>query len=128
MTPILLRRAPTNDSFYVVGESYIYGIMDGESLLGPLPPSWKVRVELNGSIMEPRYLDTERNIMVREDPRLENLPAEWERIEQQRTADDPIMFAPHRNKSTGEIINWDPRMSPENLRARGINLQTFRLV
>jgi len=116
--------------FQVVGECYIYGIMDGESLLGPMPAPWKVRLaSIKGSgISYPRYWNTAINAMSREDPRLGDLPTEWERIKQRRTADDPIFFAPHRNKLTGETINSDPRMLPENLRARGVDLQTFQLV
>ena len=130
MTPMILRRVTPQGTFRVVGECYIYGIMDGESLLGQLPPHWKVRPqrETDNEITVPRYLNTDLNAMSRDDPRLGDLPPEWVRIKQRRTADDPILFAQHRNKLTGEIINFDPRMLPENLRARGVNLETFRLV
>ena len=130
MSPILLRRNLSQNVFQVVGECYIYGIMDGESLLGPIPSPWKVRParERGSDIFEPRYWNTAINAITREDPRLGDLPPEWERIKQRRTTDDPILFAPHRNKLTGEIINSDPRMLPENLRARGVDLQSFQLV
>jgi len=130
ISPIILRKISSQNVFQVVGECYIHGIMDGESLLGPIPSPWKVRLTRDNlsEIQEPRYWNTAINAMSREDPRLEDLPPEWERIKQRRTADDPILFAPHRNRLTGETINSDPRMLPENLRARGVDLQTFQLI
>jgi len=128
MTPMLLRK--TSEGVYnVVGECYIHGIMDGESLLGPLPSAWGICPARNSNgIYVPKYWNFEIDAMTSEDPRLGELPPEWESIKQQRTPDDPLLFAPHRHKLTGEIINSDPRMLPEALRARGVDLQILRLV
>ena len=130
MTPMIIRSLTTDGKFQVVGECYTHGIMDGESLLGQLPPFWEVRpvIDMSNGVKEPAYWNSETNSASRDDPRLGELPAEWERITQRRTPDDPILFAPHRNKLTGEIINSDPRMLPNNLRKRGINLEMFPLV
>ena len=63
-----------------------------------------------------------------EDPRLEAMPLEWERMTYERTPDDPAYFAAFRNKVTDETINSDPRLSPEALQARGVALETFSLI
>ena len=81
-----------------------------------------------GTRLESRYWNSGTNFTSREDPRLGALPAEWESVQQERTPEDPIYFAPHRNKRTGELINSDPRLLPEALIARGIKLETFQLV
>lgn len=103
--------------------------MDGESLLGPLPPSWEIHSVHNpGGQSEPRYWNVEKKTESRLDPRLGPLPDNWESIDQAKTVDDPLHFAPHRNRVTGEVINSDPRLLPEALIARGVKLQNFILV
>jgi len=69
-------------------------------------------------------------ITSKQDPRLGDIHSsfEWETAEQEKTPDDPQLFAPHRNKRTGEIINSDPRLSLEALLQRGVKLEQFRLV
>lgn len=126
--PVILRETP--DKFLeVVGECFVHGLMDGESILGPLPQSWAVQTRRNQSgINEPWYRNTDTDTLTQDDPRLEKLPPEWEKIAKERTPDDPLLFAPHRNKLNGEEINSDPRLSPKALTARGIKLQSFRLV
>ncbi|SMR60919.1 unnamed protein product [Zymoseptoria tritici ST99CH_1E4] len=42
--PMVLRPVmDETDIFTVVGEAYVHGMMDGEAILGPLPPSYTVR-------------------------------------------------------------------------------------
>jgi hypothetical protein len=110
----------------------MHGVMDDEPLLGPLPFSWRVqRVRFNISDLggySTRYWNSETNSSTTEDPRLGSLPFPWERVNRSKTTADPLTVAPHRNKLTGEEVNWDPRMSPEALRARGVKLETFNLV
>jgi len=120
----------TGDKTYkVVGECYLYGILDGEALLGPLPPGWHVKLVMNNTgFHEPRFCNSNTNTMVREDPRLGQVPPEWESLDQEQTPEDALLFAPHRNNITGEVINSDPRLFPEALIARGVKLETFRLV
>jgi len=104
--------------------------MDGESLLGPLPYPWEHRaMEVPGLYRyQPMYWNSITGITTRNDPRLGDLSPEWERLDQTWTPDDPMLFAPHRNKVTGNSINSDPRMLPEALTARGVKLETFCLV
>jgi hypothetical protein len=61
-----------------------------------------------------------------DDPRLPPLQG-WERLEEDRTGDDPEIFQMFRSLSTGEGVNFDPRMSPDELRSRGVALRTFQL-
>ena len=67
--------------------------------------------------------------LTREDPRLEPHP-DWERVEQTMPLeqDDPEVCDFFRNKRTGEVMDSDPRISPEALEARGVKLRTFAIV
>ena len=93
-----------------------------------LPHPWKMRHKRGKSFYEPGFIYSITEEVSQEDPRLGPLPKKWERVELERTPDDPLLFAPHRNTVTGEIINSDPRMFPEALKARGIKFQQLRLV
>ena len=74
------------------------------------------------------YMNLQTGKQTLEDPRLDLLPPEWMRMTYERTPDDPAYFARFRNNATGEVINSDPRLSPEALRARGVELETFSLI
>lgn len=39
--------------------------------------------------------------------------------------DDPTNYDFFRNKETGELINYDPRLEPEKLEKRGVKLEWF---
>ena len=127
---MILRPSSTvSGGFEIVGWCFIWGLADGEGLLGPVQRPWKAMAHLNEhTIIEPMYLNTDKNTKTQEDPRLIELPKQWERIDLERTPDDPLLFAPHQNKLTGEVINSDPRLLPEELRERGVKLEEFRLV
>jgi hypothetical protein len=78
------------------------------------------------------FFNAETGEHTTEDPRLEPHP-EWERIDledlgRDLTGDDPEFCDFFRNKSTGELINYDPRLLPEALKARGVQLRNFTLV
>ena len=127
-SPMILREMSPS-RFNVIGPSYIYDLQDEESFLGPLPLHWKVTL-LRDTLgrLEVRYLNTSTNEMTTLDPRLGPLVEPWEELKVVRTPDDPAMFAGFGNKQTGEVMNSDPRMLPDALRARGVPLKTFTLV
>lgn len=76
-----------------------------------------------------RFYNAETKITRDEDPRLGPLPEEWEAVNRgERTSEDPRIYRCFKNKRTGEIVNSDPRMEPEVLRGRGVELRTFALV
>ncbi|KAL2023614.1 hypothetical protein VTK56DRAFT_1771 [Thermocarpiscus australiensis] len=126
--PIILRQTASG-SFQVVGEAYVHGLSNGVGILGSFPPRWEVL--LKGDAMgrpTQRFLDTRTGLETLEDPRLGNLPPGWERVPYQKLDDDPDILERFRNMETGEVVNSDPRLSPHALAARGVKLQSFRLV
>jgi hypothetical protein len=128
-SPILLRPTSTDGEFFVVGECYIHGFGQSEALLGPLPLPWEmVYVPDNRSYPQAAFKNTSTGEVTVEDPRLPPLPAAWERFASGRTAADPVSFVRFRNKETGSIVNYDPRMMPEALEAQGTELETFLLL
>lgn len=115
--------------FQVVGEAYIHGLEDAVGVLGPLPAPWRaiIRGDALGRPLH-RYLDLTTGEQTAEDPRLDILPPEWERTARERRPDDPALYEVFKNRVTGEIINSDPRLSPDALRLRGVELETFPLI
>lgn len=131
MTPMMIRPAVSIDpnAFQIVGECFMHGIMDADSILGPLGPQWQPRTIRNReAIGVTIYYNRNTKETTTEDPRLGEYPPGWVKVEKERTPDDPIQYAPHRNMITGEEINSDPRLAPELLTARGIKLHTFNLI
>ncbi|KAI0155156.1 HET-domain-containing protein [Xylariaceae sp. FL1272] len=129
--PLLLR--PTSRGKYeVVGDYYVHGIMDGEVLLGALPPSWQINVWANkrNGRSEHRFNNRDQCLSTRQDPRVDAiaLPDEWENVDFEWSRSDPVHCKKFRNKETGKVINSDPRLFPEALRARGVSLETITLV
>ena len=126
-SPVVLRRNPRG-TLQVVGCAYALGLDDGEALLGKLAHPWKLEFVHTSIIgIEKRFVNTSTGTITSEDPRLGPMPEEWEGTDQE-PADFDSHFGPWcRNKLTGEIINSDPRLLPDALRARGVELQTFAL-
>jgi hypothetical protein len=75
-----------------------------------------------------RYLNLTTCEQTAEDPRLDVLPPEWERMAYERSPDDPALFEVFKNNVTGETVNSDPRLSPEALRVREVKLEKFQLI
>lgn len=126
--PMALR--PLDDGTHqIVGDCLIYGFQDAMRLLGPLPAGWKPQVFLNLSLAMGSYefLNTETGVLTEQDPRLGPL-AGWERDRSERTADDPAVYQRFKRIGSDEVVNYDPRMSPDALRARGVSLTTFEIV
>ncbi|KAJ8132725.1 hypothetical protein O1611_g898 [Lasiodiplodia mahajangana] len=114
----------------LVGICYLHGISDGVALLGPLPTPWRVQRILDSTqqFMICRFYNPDTEVLCDEDPRLGPLDGDWERLPgRDRTADDPQVFQEFRNKTTGQIIKSDPRLSPESLRTRGLELEEFAI-
>jgi hypothetical protein len=127
-TPIVLREMSDNQ-FQVIGSCYIHGLMEGESLLGQLPEPWKAQIHVDSNeIRKPYYVNTITGESTDESRWLGPLSSEWERVPAVRAPEDPILFTRFRNKDTGELVNWDPRLLPEALEARGVKLRKFELI
>ncbi|KAI1280101.1 heterokaryon incompatibility protein-domain-containing protein [Xylaria sp. FL0933] len=128
--PVVLRRQDSNN-YTLVGVCYLHGISDGDALLGPLPKPWRVQrfLDASGQFGICRVFNEETKTLQDEDPRLEPLGSEWERLEgRPRTAEDPQVFQEFRHRVTGEVRKSDPRLSPDALRRRGVSLEIFSLI
>ena len=127
--PIVLQPIAPGE-YLVVGESYVHGLSDAIPILGSLPPGCRVVFMKSNedTMVSPRYFNSQEDIYTNEDPRLGPFLPSWERIERQRNPNDPYIFDLFKNKVTGEVINSDPRMLPDVLRARGVKLDSFLLV
>ena len=115
--------------YHVVGSCHIHGLSDAEQLLGPLPDPWRFQVKVGGTGGRAYYF---HNSVTSEDrtldPRLESLSPEWEPYEIEETSNEAERVAWFRNKGTGETLNSDPRMLPEALKSRGVNVRKIQLV
>jgi len=124
---MVLRRASSN-SFQVIGECYVHGLSNSVGVLGQLPDDWKTIIKGDALGRPTQMFVNLRSGETLDDPRLEPLPQSWERATYERRADDPAIFERFRNLETGELTNHDPRLSPEALKARGVKVQSIRLV
>lgn len=124
----LLIRSVGDDRYCVVGGCYVQGLMDCEALLGQVPEGVIVqRIDVDGRDQR-RFLNTSTGEATVEDPRLGALPRQWKRVDRETTADDPEQCEFFENTETGDIINYDPRMSVSVLKERGVGLEKVRLV
>jgi hypothetical protein len=124
--PLVLR--PEQGRYSIVGESFVYGLEDATKLLGPLPEPWRVIAKKASSSRVPHYFfDPRTGETTREDPRLETLH-KWSRVDREPDGDDPMEFDFFEHQDTGVIVNYDPRLEPEMLEKRGVQLETFILV
>lgn len=127
--PLVLR--PGQGRYSIVGESFIYGLGDAIKLLGPLPEPWRVMTSWAGNTSDRQLLHFYFNSRTREtsweDPRLEPLRG-WKRIGRAPDGDDPIEFDFFKHEETGIVVNYDPRLEPEMLEKRGVQLEWFDLV
>lgn len=131
--PVVLR--PLDDEVYsLVGDCFVYGLNDGQALLGALPHPWRVQVfdhpEQDFRI-EHKYYNGQTRELTTSDPRLEAHP-EWERVpfedlERALTGDDPLVVEFFKNKTSGEVMNSDPRLLPDELECRGVKLRWFSI-
>ncbi|OCK81163.1 HET-domain-containing protein [Lepidopterella palustris CBS 459.81] len=131
--PLVLRPLNGSDGhFQLIGDSFIHGLSDGIGILGPFPKPWIAQgfeypeIDLRCTF---KFFNAETGEVTPEDPRLES-QTEWERIDletlgRRHVADDPVILDFFRNKSTGEIMDSDPRMLPEALEKRGVKLRKF---
>ncbi|KAE8443919.1 hypothetical protein EG329_001229 [Mollisiaceae sp. DMI_Dod_QoI] len=126
---MILRHMPHSDQYKIVGEAFCQGTVYGEALLGPLPQFiepisyYDENTRREGWV----FFDQDTKSPLEDDPRLGELPAEWRR---ERYGDqDKGPFSRFVNVNTGEMLDGpDPRMSPEALRERGVDLRVFGVV
>ncbi len=127
--PIVLR--PQGEEKYsVVGECYCHGIMDGSALLGPLPAGFEIVVNFFQEWGGYAFIDRRSRKFQREDPRLAGypLPPRW-RIDTYHEG-ATLVFVQDNNDGPEkeQTANFDPRMTPDELRKRGVNVVKFDLI
>jgi hypothetical protein len=113
----------------------MYGIMDAEVLLGPLPVNWEVILSNTLRSGQPtRWMFSkdpfQSHYMHEHDPRLglSPFPQHWERIDKEDEMRLSWEAQHYRHRITGEVINLDPRMLPDSLKARGVQIETICLI
>ena len=124
-TPLVVR--PCEEGYHkVVGDCYIDGFMDGAACLGPLPSNWQTvwRYFEEYSGHYNAFLNHQTGEFQIEDPRFGPLPAGWY-ITDHKENDAYNLYA---NDEIGERTWYDPRMAPEALTARGVEMREFQLV
>lgn len=124
----MVLRPTRSGTFQVVGECYVYGLSDTVCFLGPLPTHWKAIIK-GDALGRPLqlFMNMRNGQETMDDPRL-SLPPGWERTTYDRRPEDPAIFQKFQNLETGEVINYDPRLTPKELEARGVKLKTFKLI
>ncbi|KAG0646983.1 Heterokaryon incompatibility protein [Hyphodiscus hymeniophilus] len=122
------------DCFRIVGPCYISGIMNSETLLGPLPSGWNARFEIVQDLQLMMFMNGD--IRTQQDPRMP-LPPDWrymyggyEGALQETEADtlEDMMLQWFENTKTGEWTKWDPRLTPGRLRERGVAVEEIILI
>lgn len=114
-SPLLLRMTG-NMQYQVVGECFVYGLQNGEALLGPLPDYYQAILQYNEALKHRfwAYIDHRTGKVQWEDPRLGLLSASIS------------IEANDRGNGNDEL--GDPRMTPKALRERGVSLKMLDLI
>lgn len=128
---MLLRPLHEGQSFAVVGASYVQGLEDASGLLGPLPPDWSVQIHPRdaSAMQQQMYANAKTGEQTSQDPRLGAMPPAWRPLDatDREALNLDADGNAYRNEATGEVLEDDPRLLPDALRARGVALETFVL-
>jgi hypothetical protein len=135
-SPLVLRPiiVESMNRFLVIGESYIEELMCNEAFLGPITKGWSVSPFFNDRdevFIEYAY----ENFKTQQDPRVP-LPPGWrymygsseEPQEIEADNEENMTGVWFKNVVTGGKTNFDPRLTPEALRQRGVEVQELVLV
>ncbi|KAF5543892.1 heterokaryon incompatibility protein [Fusarium mexicanum] len=131
--PVLLRPCD-NNNWKFLSDCYVWDLEATQGLLGPLPSPWQAQLFYDPVAEHrsyTRYHNPEPGELTAEDPRLKPLVG-WQRVSLEElgrdlTGDDPEVYDFFRNIEDGRIVDSDPRLEPEALKSRGVNLETFIL-
>lgn len=121
--PLILRpTSGTKDHYQLGGSCFVPGLQFNESLLGPLPLGWRCNFVWRGGYIAVEFYGP-NDQKTELDPRGGPLPSGWEVND---CAEDRLMK--FGNVETGESSYKDPRLSSENLKTLGIELEEITLV
>jgi hypothetical protein len=137
-SPLILRPKISNpsakQSFAIVGECYVPGMVSSEAILGPFEDGWCRVYKYDRGTGEwwDAYLNKRTGHVQIEDPRLGKLPEGWMRKSHDKEyAWYWYVRADEQDRDEEMSQNkWreDPRMTTEALRKIGVDLKVFRLV
>jgi hypothetical protein len=131
-SPLALR-ATQGNRYQVGGECFVHGMMNGEALLGPLNPGSRFGWRGVAGNLEAVVVDDNR-VPTQLDPRAGPLPTGWS--VQYGDSDEPDVEIEDGELKTqwfycSETEEWtvfDPRLTSENLKKMGVDIQEFVLV
>lgn len=107
-------------------------IMDGAALLGPLPAPWRrIRKRSQPGHWFDAFINHDTGAVQSVDPRLQEVPfpAGWERRRHDEEDEwDWYVNRDNQGGKEGYARNMDPRVRADDLRGRGVPLETFYLV
>jgi hypothetical protein len=128
-SPMVLRpTTPDCAQYWVVGEAFCHGIMNGEALLGPLPEGWRIviRHDRPANINCTAFWNSKSRQLSAEDPRLGNLSEGWRR---QSHADEQFQTLFIHDNNGESLETWeDPRITTDELRLKDVQLTAYTLV
>ncbi|KAI1376500.1 heterokaryon incompatibility protein-domain-containing protein [Hypoxylon crocopeplum] len=117
--PLVLRRVDSM-TYRIVGPCYHPEYANREALLGKLPADWRV-VSSEGELW---YVNEEQKIETLHDPRLGPLPPGWK-----ETKHSTGGFGWHSDQHDHyDLVNFDPRLDIDSLKARHVFLDQIVLV
>lgn len=126
--PMIIRTTPgdAGGHYRIGGGCFIPGLQLGQGLLGALPSGWSCEILIREGYFTTEFCGPEGE-RTQLDPRAGPMPAGWEVLDATRgeVNDNIISFS---NDSTGEHKYHDPRLTSENLRKIGIELEDIILV
>jgi hypothetical protein len=133
--PLILRPTivKSMNCFIVIGESYVEGLVSNQPFLGPIPEGWRLRaVDIEG-LANVGYAN--ESTTTQQDPRVP-LPPDWryrygsweEPQEMEADNEEEMTLVWFENVVTGEKTDFDPRLTSEALRQRGVELQELALI
>ncbi|KAH7419577.1 heterokaryon incompatibility protein-domain-containing protein [Cadophora sp. MPI-SDFR-AT-0126] len=135
--PLILRPRPDClHEFHVVGECHVPGIMNAEAFLGQLPLGWtKRKIRRHNGVF---ILYEQGNIKTQKDPRINALPSGWRimfgtqehplEVEPEPEDENQLTRKWFQNVQTGDRTYFNPALTPERLRERGVDIRDFKLV
>lgn len=124
---VMILRPVDDGRYQVIGEGLCRGFLNGEGFLGALPTPIEQLLysTARGEYCVFRNRDTKEFLFG--DPRLDKVPLPEDRKKEEYD-DERKFFSIFVNEKTGERWSVDPRMTPEVLRTRGVDLKVFELV
>jgi hypothetical protein len=140
--PLILRPTIVEglNRFLLIGESYVHELMCNQAFLGPIPEGWSICPLVNSKGLNIRYAYIEADATSQErrtqqDPRAP-LPPDWRyrygSMEQPQEIEsdneEEMTKVWFENVVTWEKTYFDPRLTPEELRRRGVEVQELVLV